>query len=101
MFNAVDTAEGIRGSVSGYLGILATATERWSEATRHFEDALEMNARMEARPWLARTHDDYARMLLLRGGSGDARRASFHQDAAAAGFRELGMTQHASINRPA
>jgi hypothetical protein len=92
MFNAVDTAEGIRGSVSGYLGILATTTEHWSEAKRHYEDALAMNARMKARPWLARTHHDYARMLLLRRGSGDARRARSHQDAAAADFRELGMT---------
>ena len=43
MFNAVDTAEGIRGSVSGYLGILATATEHWSEA----EPPLRRRARDE------------------------------------------------------
>ncbi len=43
------------GSVARYLGILATTTSRWEDAARHFEDALEMNARMGARPWLAHT----------------------------------------------
>ena len=39
--NVVDQAEGIRGSASRYLGLLATTTERWEEAERHFEAALD------------------------------------------------------------
>jgi len=46
-----------------------------AEGRLHFEDALEMNARMGARPWLAHTQRDYARMLLARDGSGDRERA--------------------------
>ena len=49
-----------------------------------------MNARMGARPWLARTQDDFARMLLARGGPGDrARRASRR------GARDLPRARHA------
>src|SRR5206468_4109310 len=65
-FNAADHPEGIRGSVSRYLGLLATTLERWSDAERHFEEALTMNERIGARPWLAYTQEDYARMLLAR-----------------------------------
>ena len=34
-----------------------------------------MNARMGALPWLARTREDYARMLLGRNRPGDRARA--------------------------
>jgi tetratricopeptide (TPR) repeat protein len=53
-FNAADHPEGIRGSISRYLGLLATTTQRWTEAARHFEDALELNERMGAP--VARAH---------------------------------------------
>jgi tetratricopeptide (TPR) repeat protein len=55
------------GSVSRQLGLLAAVMLRWEEAERHFEDALEMHARLGARPFLARTRYEYARMLLARG----------------------------------
>jgi hypothetical protein len=32
----------------------------------HFVDAITLNARIGARPWLAHAQDDYARMLLER-----------------------------------
>jgi DNA-binding SARP family transcriptional activator len=89
--NAVDQGEGIRGSVSRYLGLLATTLERWSNAAEHFEDALVMNERMGARPWLAHTRHDFARMLLRREGSGDAERAATLLSDAIAVYRELGM----------
>ena len=38
--NVTDLPEGMRGSVERYLGILAATTEHWSEATRHFDNAL-------------------------------------------------------------
>ena len=90
-FNAVDQAEGMRGAVSRYLGMLAASTRRWQEAEQQFADALAMNTRMGARPWLARTHDDYAAMLLARDAPGDRERAHDLLAAAQATYRELGM----------
>lgn len=90
-FNVTDLPEGIRGSVGRYLGILATTTEHWSEAAQHFEDALGMNERMGARPWLARTQHDFARMLFARGEAADRKRAQGLLDQALLAFRELGM----------
>jgi DNA-binding SARP family transcriptional activator len=95
-FNATDHPEGIRGSVSRYLGLLATTMERWSEAALHFEEALEMNERMGARPWLAHTQHDYARMLLARDGTGDAEHARELIERALATYQELGMDSYAA-----
>jgi DNA-binding SARP family transcriptional activator/tetratricopeptide (TPR) repeat protein len=90
-FNAVDHPEGIRGSISRYLGILAATLRRWDDAAPRFEDALAMNERMGVRPWLARTQSDYARMLLARGRPTDRDRAAELEARAAATCRELGM----------
>ena len=79
------------GALSRYLGALATTLERWDDAARHFEDALAMNARMDARPWLAHTQEQYATMLLARRHSGDRDKAAALLDAALATTRELGM----------
>ena len=54
------------GAVSRYLGLLVAVESRWDDAERHFEDAIEVNRRIGARPWLAHTQEDYARMLLAR-----------------------------------
>ncbi len=94
-FNAADHPEGMRGSISRYLGLLATATERWTEAAQHFEDAMEMNERMGARPWLAHTQHDYAQMLLARDDPGDRTRALELMGYADATYRELGMASSA------
>ena len=52
---------GFRGSVSRDLGVLARCS---AAATRaHFEAALATNEQTGARPWLARTRTDYARLL--------------------------------------
>jgi class 3 adenylate cyclase len=58
------------GSASYYLGLLAVTMTRWEDAARHFEDALEMNERMGARPWVAWTQHDYADMLLACAQTG-------------------------------
>jgi hypothetical protein len=50
-----------------------------------------VNARIGARPWVAHTRHDYARMLLARAGPGDGDRALELRADARAGFRELGM----------
>jgi class 3 adenylate cyclase/tetratricopeptide (TPR) repeat protein len=87
----VSTAAACYGALSRYLGALATTLERWDEAERHFEDALAMNTRMDARPWLARTQDQYATMLLARHQSNDRDKALMLLDAALVTARELGM----------
>jgi DNA-binding CsgD family transcriptional regulator len=58
-------------SASRYLGLLAATMSRWEEAQTHFQDALEMNTRMVARPWLAHTQHEYAQLLLTFGNSAD------------------------------
>jgi class 3 adenylate cyclase len=79
------------GSASRYLGLLATATCRWEEAAQHFEDALKMNTRMGARPWVARTQYDYANMLLARAQPGDREKALDLVTQALDTAQELGM----------
>ncbi|PWU25180.1 MAG: hypothetical protein C5B48_02610 [Candidatus Rokuibacteriota bacterium] len=94
--NVVDPPEGIRGSVSRYLGLLSTTLERWDDAARHFEDAVAMNERMGVRPWLAHTQSDYARMLVARGGPSDGKRARELLDLAHTTYRELGIETYAA-----
>jgi tetratricopeptide (TPR) repeat protein len=94
--NAVDVAEGFAGSVSRYLGLLASAMSRGNEAARHLDDALSMNERMGARPWVAHTQYDLARVLLARDGPGDRERAQELVEAALATYRELGMETYAA-----
>jgi hypothetical protein len=86
--NAVDLAEGMRGSVSRYLALLAEMLGRFGDAERHFEDALAMNDRMGAHPWLALTQEDHGRMLISRGE--DVRGRALVEQALAT-YRELGM----------
>jgi hypothetical protein len=98
--NTADVPEGTTGSVSRYLGIVATATKRWDEAELHFEDAVAMNARMGARPWLAHTHHDYARMLHARNRPGDRTRAREQLQAARKIYHELGMQSYTASAEP-
>ncbi len=85
------TAAVCHGSLSRYLGALATTLERWDDAARHFEDAIAMDARMNALPWLAHAQHRYAIMLLARDHSGDRDKATTLLEAALATARELGM----------
>jgi eukaryotic-like serine/threonine-protein kinase len=84
------------GSVSRFLGILASTTGQYDEAARHFEDAVAMNEQIGARPWLVHSQDDYAHMLLRRGERGDAEKAKSLLDGARRAYRELGI--HARIS---
>jgi len=91
-FNAADWPEGIRGSISRYLGQLATTTKRRQDAERHFEAALAMNAEWGFRPWLAYTQHDYARMLKERAEPGDRERADELLASSRMLAEELGLT---------
>ncbi|MEK6323100.1 MAG: protein kinase [Acidobacteriota bacterium] len=79
------------GSVSRFLGVLATTLSHWEEAVRHFEDALQMEARIGARPFVANTQQEYGSMLLARGAPGDREKAYDILDQALATAEELGM----------
>jgi DNA-binding SARP family transcriptional activator len=79
------------GSVARYLGLLSATEARWEEAERHFTNALDVNRRIGARPWLGHTQEDYARMLVARGDAGDTEKAGQLLAAARATYRELGM----------
>ena len=79
------------GSVARYLGLLAGMDSQWEEADGHFTNALAVNRRVGARPWLAHTQEDYARMLLARGDQADSDRAMQLLRQAIATYRELEM----------
>jgi tetratricopeptide (TPR) repeat protein len=81
------------GSASRSLGQLATVLERWEDAERHFEDAIEMNTRMGFRPWVAMTQLNYAQMHLARDGPGDREKARDLLQLALAFAREVGMAK--------
>jgi tetratricopeptide (TPR) repeat protein len=80
-----------RGAVARPLGLLATVLGRYDDAERHFEKALEINARIRARIWVAHTQHDYARMLVARDQPGDREKAAALAAQALATAREVGM----------
>ena len=63
------------GAASRYLGMLAATLGEFDKAEAHFEHALEMNERMQARPWLAHTKAEYALLLRRRGRRREGERA--------------------------
>jgi DNA-binding SARP family transcriptional activator len=79
------------GAVARYLGLLSVTDARWGDADGHFTYALDLNARIGARPWVAHTREDYAHMLLARGEPGDTENAEQLLQEALAIYRELGM----------
>jgi tetratricopeptide (TPR) repeat protein len=79
------------GARSHWLGLLAGTVQRWDDAVKHFENAIEINTRVGARPFLARSQHEYARMLIQRNKSGDKDKAHTLLDEAIPTYRELGM----------
>lgn len=79
------------GSVSRYLGLLASTMSDYARAEGHFEAALEMHVKMKARLLVGYTQRDYAAMLLARNESGDQARALSLITEALAVARNLGL----------
>ena len=79
------------GATSRFLGQLAATLSKWDDAETHFKHALELNARMNATPWLAHTRYQYARMLIRRADNDDVSRANELLDEALITAQELGM----------
>jgi DNA-binding CsgD family transcriptional regulator len=84
------------GSASRYLGLLAATMCRWEEAEAHFQAALEMHTRMGAKPCLAHTQYEYARMLLTRSSAASTyTQAHTDRDKAVLLLHESQHTSHA------
>jgi hypothetical protein len=76
------------GALDRSLGALATTAGYWDLAAQHLEDALQMNTRIGARPWVGWTHFDFAR---LRAQEGDPEQARAHLARAQELATALGM----------
>jgi tetratricopeptide (TPR) repeat protein len=79
------------GSVSRYLGVLASKLRRFDEAVAHFENALTVNQQIGALPELARANEDFARLLLEHGTQADAGKARKLLEQALEMYGALGM----------
>jgi hypothetical protein len=86
------------GAADHWLGVLATAAGRYTEATTHLEAALMRHREMGARPWTALTEEAYGRALSLRGRPADLTRAAALTESAMRTAEELGLA--AIANRP-
>lgn len=89
--HAVGHGEGSVGAVDRYLGLLATTIGQLDDAERHFSEAIRVNKQMGARPWVAHSQDDLARLLLQRNQDGDRSRAEALQLDALRTARATGM----------
>ncbi|MGR3762309.1 ATP-binding protein (plasmid) [Roseobacteraceae bacterium NS-SX3] len=87
------------GAAGRRLGALAALLGDWDRSEEHFETALEVDARMRARPWLAHTQAAYARALRSRGRPEDARQACILEVEALETAGNLGMISLASSLR--
>ncbi len=76
------------GAVARYLALLACTLGRADDAERHFLHAIELHARMGARPFLARTQYEYGRMHARAGDQQAGAPLLEHAETIA---REIGM----------
>jgi tetratricopeptide (TPR) repeat protein len=90
--HAMGHPEGSVGAVDRYLGLLSETMGHHDDAIRHLEQAIDINERMGARPWVAHTQADLSRLLRQRNAPGDQERAAQLLRAALATARELDMT---------
>ena len=79
------------GSVSRYLGQMATLMHDWPRVEVDFARAMRRNLETRARGEVAETRFDWATALLRHGRARDRERASAMLESAALGAAELGM----------
>jgi len=79
------------GSLQRVIGDLALATGRVAEAISRYTDAIEMNARIGARPFLALSRLGLAKALVAGANPGDLPTARALVTQAAAEFRRLSL----------
>jgi tetratricopeptide (TPR) repeat protein len=80
------------GSAHHYLGRLTVTMSRLEDAIEHFEAALKCNQHMGARLWVVHNQYRLAEALLLRGRTGDRRRAQSLLDECHEIATRLGIT---------
>ena len=90
-FIVTGSAGVIVGHTSAGLAILAVTMRRWEEAVGHFEESIEVQTRMNAKPFLAHSQYEYAVMFLARGEFGDREKAMRLLDQALATAEKIGM----------
>jgi tetratricopeptide (TPR) repeat protein len=78
------------GSVSRYLGSLATLLQRWDDAERHYQAALEHDRRLGPPLWVW-TVRYFATMLIARDRPGDGARALELAEKALEAAQQLGL----------
>jgi transcriptional regulator with XRE-family HTH domain len=79
------------GAADHWLGVLAGAAGRFTEAIAHLEAALARHHEMGARPWTALTEEAYGHVLSLRGRPVDIEQAARLADSATRTAEELGL----------
>ena len=79
------------GAADHWLGVLAGAAGRHTEAIAHLEAALARHREMGARPWTALTEEAYSHVLSKRGRAADAERAARLAESAMRAADELGL----------
>jgi tetratricopeptide (TPR) repeat protein len=86
------------GAADHWLGVLAGAAGRFTEAITHLDAALARHQDMGAQPWTALTQEAYGNVLTIRGLATDAERASALRESAMRTAGELGLA--AITHRP-
>jgi hypothetical protein len=79
------------GAVARFLGMLAATFEDWQAAEGHFQDAIALDERIKAWPWLAHSRFEYACILLRRGRTEDQQKAQALLQEAENAAQKLGM----------
>jgi transcriptional regulator with XRE-family HTH domain/tetratricopeptide (TPR) repeat protein len=79
------------GAAARYLGMLARTRLDWDSAEWHFREAMDLDERMGAWPWLAHSHYEYAAMLLGREQANDRERAVVLLNEALIAAQKMGM----------
>ncbi len=79
------------GAVGRYLGLLARTMSDWEAAERHFQEAMALDNRTKACPWLAHSQFESAVLLLERDHEGDRERAIAYIDEALGAAQKMDM----------
>lgn len=79
------------GAADYYLALLAVCMGDSQVACRHFEEAIELNKRMGAHPWLARTRFQFGSLLARSEDEKQCRRGAEMLESASASAQRLGM----------
>jgi tetratricopeptide (TPR) repeat protein len=91
----VDTLESSVGAVDRYLGLAAMTVGDLQAAERYLRDAVVLNTRIGAQPWVARAQADLASLLSARDQPADREQAIELLETALGAAMRLGMTAFA------